>query len=78
MALGEWLGEARPAGAAFELGAAMEEREAAQSAGEDSGPLFLKEDAAEWRLGAMLEQDMALFVVEVRDQRIELLFGRAV
>ena len=59
MPFGERLGEARPAGAALELGAAVEQRQAAQPAGEDARPLLIEEDAAERRLGAMLEQDVA-------------------
>ena len=56
---GERLREARPARAALELGAAMEQRKAAEAAGEDARPLFLKENAAKRRLGAMLEEDVS-------------------
>ena len=66
MPVGERLGEAWPAGAAFELGAAVEQRQAAQLAGEDAGALLVEEDAAERRLGAMVEEDVALFVAEAR------------
>ena len=65
--LGEGLGEARPAGAALELGAAVEQRQPAQPAGEHARPLLVEEDAAERRLGAMLEQHVLLFLVEVGD-----------
>src|SRR6185369_10793720 len=73
----ERLSEARPAGAAFELGAAVEQREAAEPAGEDSGPLLVEEDPAERRFGAMFEEDVFFLVVELGDQRVELaLCGR--
>src|SRR5438309_4612481 len=65
--LGERLSEARPSGAALELGPAVEQREPAQAAGENAGPLFVEEDAAEWRFGAMLEQNVPLLVVELCD-----------
>src|SRR6185369_7093877 len=68
----ERLRETRPAGAAFKLGAAVEQREAAQPAGEDSGPLLVEEDAAERRLGAMFEKDVFFLVVELCGQRVEL------
>src|SRR5512146_71037 len=43
--VGKGLGEARPARAALELGAAVEERKPAEPAGEDSRALFVQEDA---------------------------------
>src|SRR5687768_17799981 len=58
-------GEARPAGAALELSAGHEQGQAAQAAGVSAGPLFIEEDAAERRLGAMLEQHVPLLVAEV-------------
>src|SRR6185369_12025268 len=51
----ERLGEARPAGPALELGAAVEKRQAAKAAGEGAGPLLVQEHAAERSFGAMLE-----------------------
>ena len=76
MIRGEGLGEARPAGAAFELGAAVEQRQAAQPAGVDARALLIEEDAAERRLGAVFQQDAPLLLAEVGDQRLELLLGR--
>ena len=76
MPLGERLGEARPAGAALELGAAVEQRQAAQAAGEHARPLLVEEYAAERRLGAMLEEDVLLLFGEVGDELLELLFRR--
>src|SRR5206468_2278904 len=62
MPLGKWLGEARPTGPAFELGAAVEQRQAAQPAGEDARPLLVQKNATERPLGPMLEQHVPLFV----------------
>ena len=67
MTFSERLGEARPAGPAFELGPAVEQRQPAQPAGEDARPFFVQEDAAERRLGAVFEKDVLLFLVEVGD-----------
>src|SRR5438477_1507923 len=72
MSLGERLGEARPTGAALELGAAMEQRQPAQATGEHARPLFVEEYAAERRLGAMLEQDALLLIAEVGDEALQL------
>ena len=62
---GERLGEARPAGSALELGSAVEQRQPAQPAGEHAWPFLVEEHAAKRRLGAMLEKDVLLFLVEV-------------
>src|SRR5205823_3284010 len=67
VAFGEWLGEARPAGAALELGAAVEQRQPAQAAGEHAGPLLMEERAAEGGFSTMLEEHMALLVIESGD-----------
>ena len=61
MALGERLGEARPAGSALELGAAMEQGQPAQPAGKHALAFLVEEQAAERRLRPMLEQDVLLF-----------------
>src|SRR6476619_1969345 len=60
----ERLGEAWPAGAALELGAPTKQGQAAEAASEDAGPLLVQEYPAKWRFGAMLEENMPLFVVE--------------
>src|SRR6478672_9301992 len=73
--LSERLGKARPAGAALELGAAVEQRQAAQAAGEDARPFLVEEYAAERRLGAMLEEDVLLLFGEVGDELLELRVG---
>jgi len=62
---GEGLGEARPSGSAFELGSTVKQRQATQPAGENARPLFIQEHAAKGRFGAVLQQDMLLFIVEV-------------
>ena len=64
MAFGEGRGEARPAGAAFELGAALEQGQPAQAAAVEALALLGEEDAAERRFLAMIEQQMALVVGE--------------
>jgi hypothetical protein len=76
MPFGERLSEARPAGATLELGASMEQWQSAQPAGEDSGALFLEENATEGRLRAVIKEHMTLLIIKVRDERIELLLGR--
>src|SRR5205085_2667089 len=63
MTLGKRLGEARPAGAAFELGTSVEQGKTAQPTGEDARALFVEADAAEGCLGAMLEQDVLFLLV---------------
>src|SRR5579864_7130749 len=73
---GERLGEAGPAGAALEFRAAAEKRKPAQAAGEHPGALFVEEHAAERRLGAMFEKNVTLFIVEICDETLELLFCR--
>jgi hypothetical protein len=75
MTFGERLGEARPACAAVELGASVEERKAAQAARENARTLLVKEDAAKGRFGAMLQKDMPLLVAQIGDEMLELLFG---
>src|SRR3982751_493193 len=72
----KWLSEARPPGATFELRAAVEQRQAAEPAGEHAGPLFVEEHAAERCLGAMLEQHLALFIVQIGDESFELVLRR--
>src|SRR6478735_8414705 len=72
----ERLGEARPAGSTLELRAAVKERKAAQPAGEDARTLLIQEDTAKRRFRAMLQEDMAFFVIEVGDEILELLVGR--
>ena len=62
------LGEARPAGSTLELGAAVNERKAAQPAGEDARTLLVQEDTAKRRFRAMLQEDMAFFVIQVGDE----------
>src|SRR4029077_2082388 len=53
-AAGDRLVEARPAGAAFELAARLEQCLAAAGAGELAGPLLDEQGAAAGHLGAML------------------------
>src|SRR2546423_3666693 len=72
MTLGKRRGEARPAGAALELGAAVKQGEAAQAAGEDARALLVEEDAAEGRLGAMFEQDVLFLIVEIGHEALKL------
>src|SRR3954454_16277554 len=72
----ERLGEARPARTAFELGAAVEQWQAAQPASERAWPLFVKEGAAERRFGAVFEQDVLLLITEARNEVLELFVGR--
>src|SRR5438270_8638549 len=72
MPLGERLSEARPSGAALELGPAVEQREAAQAAGENAEPLLVEEDATKRRFGAMLEQNVPFLIAEVGDELLEL------
>jgi hypothetical protein len=45
----------------------VEQRQAAQAAGEDARPFLVEEYAAERRLGAMLEEDVLLLFGEVGD-----------
>src|SRR5690349_19076690 len=61
----KWRGEAGPAGAALELLATVEQRQAAQAAGVDSFPLLIEENAAKGSLGAMFEEDVALLLGEI-------------
>src|SRR5262245_18174789 len=75
MAFRERAGEARPAGAAFKLGAGLEQRQSAQTAGVDAFPLLLQEQAAKGCLGAVLEQHLPLFVAEICSQGPQLVFG---
>src|SRR5690606_13877936 len=56
MRLVDRLGEAGPAGAAFELGPAAEERKAALPAAEHPRPRLAEQRPAEGRLGAVREQ----------------------
>src|SRR5206468_6925586 len=58
MVLGEWLGEARPSGAALKFRAAVKERQAAQPAGENAGAFLIKERSAKRCFRAVFEQDM--------------------
>src|SRR5687768_348033 len=76
MALSERRGEARPAGAAFELGAAVEQRQPAQAAGVNAIALLIEEDAAERRFGAVLEQHPPLVVAEIGGQLAKLVLAR--
>ena len=57
--------EARPAGAALELGLGPKQRQAAQAAAVDPVFLVAEEAAAERRLGAVMEQNVALLLAEV-------------
>ena len=74
--LRERLGEAWPAGAALELRSALKKWQSAEPAREHSRALLLEENAAERRFGAMLEKNVLLLVGQIRDKRLELLFGR--
>ena len=76
VAFGDRRGEARPARPAVELLARAEQRQPAQPAGVDALPLVIGEDAAERRLGAMLEQDVALLARQVGCKPFEFGFGR--
>src|SRR5690606_18099139 len=76
MAGGKRLGEARPAGAALELRAAVEQRQAAQPAGVGACALLGQEHPAERRLGAVLEQHVAFLLPEAGGEQSELLLGR--
>src|SRR5262245_16825912 len=72
MAVGEGRGEARPAGPAVELGAALEQRQPAQPTGVEARPLLGQEHPAERRLGAMTEQHAPRVVIELACERAEL------
>jgi hypothetical protein len=68
--------EARPAGAALELGLVAEQRQAALAAAVDARRLLAEQAAAERRLGAVVQQDAALFlVVEVGLEARALVVG---
>src|SRR5690606_7790001 len=67
--------EAGPAGAAFELGPAAEERKAALPAAEHPRPRLAEQRPAEGRLGAVREQHPLLLGRQVGFQPPPLLFG---
>ena len=54
----------------------MEQRQAAQPAGEDARPLLVEEHSAERRFGAMLEKDVLFLIAEVGHQLLKLIVGR--
>ena len=75
MILSDRRGEARPAGATFKFGAAFEQRQSAQAAGIQPLSLLVEENAAERRFLAMFEQQMSLFLAELRNQLPQLVLG---
>src|SRR5438309_4123960 len=54
----ERLIEARPAGAALELGLRGEQRQVATGAGEDALAMLVQQRARTWALGALLAEDI--------------------
>src|SRR5438105_1709196 len=58
---GERRCEARPAGAAVEFVVRREQREPTQLAAIDAWFLVVEQDAAEWLLGAVVQQHISLF-----------------
>uniref|UniRef100_A0A0N4Z7G3 PE-PGRS family protein n=1 Tax=Parastrongyloides trichosuri TaxID=131310 RepID=A0A0N4Z7G3_PARTI len=70
------LGEAGPAGAAFELGSRPEQRQAAFATAEHPCPLFTQQGPAERRLGAVRQKHALLFRQQVGLQRHALAVGR--
>ena len=65
MILTDRRGEARPAGAAFELCAGLEQRQSAEAAGIQPLAFLMEEDAAERGLFAVFEQQAPLLLTEV-------------
>src|SRR4051812_23478635 len=62
----ERLPEARPAGAALELGVGGKQRQVAAGAGEDALAMLLQQRAGARPLGAVLAQDVVLHRRELR------------
>src|SRR5579863_6904182 len=67
--------ETWPAGAALELRLGAEQRQAAEPAAIDAIRLVVEQAAAEGRLGAVMQEDVALLGRQVRFEA-PLLFGR--
>src|SRR5215469_8493642 len=68
----ERRGEARPAGAALELRAGLEQGQPAEAAGEHAFTLLGEEDAAKRLFVAVMKHDAALFAAEAVDKFSEL------
>ncbi len=68
--------EARPAGAAFELGLGAEQRQAAKAAAIDAVFLVVQQPAAERRFGAVVQEDVGLFRSEAGLQTLFLVRRR--
>src|SRR6185437_1460561 len=68
--------ERRPAGAALELGAVLEQRQAAKPATVDAGVLLVEQPAAERRLGAVMQEDIGLLARQAGLQPLALRRGR--
>ena len=73
----ERLEEARPAGARLELRVRLEQRQTAQPARVDAGLLVVEEQAAERALGALVQDDVALFGGEVGGERGDAVVGES-
>src|SRR6185437_2257507 len=76
MRLVEGRPEGGPAGAALELGAVLEQRQAAEPAAVDAGVLLVEQPAAERRLGAVVQEDVGLLAGQRRLQALALLGRR--
>ncbi len=70
--------ETRPAGAALEFGLGLEQRQSAQTAAVDAVFLVAQQSTAERRLGSVVEQDVALLLIEVSLQSFAFRLGRGV
>jgi len=68
--------EARPAGAALELRAGLEQGQPAKAAGEHALALLGEEDATKRRLVTVMKHDAALFTAEAIDQFSELCLAK--
>ena len=66
--------ETRPAGAGFELGVGLEQRQRAESADVVAARFILEQAAAEWRLGALKQNHFAFFGRKPLGQSVDFFF----